>query len=103
MQSKTATLEELCTEFAKGFNDCDDADINAAISVRRHLDVSRKSDLLQISPKNVIKELHPDVKLETGSRVSGGKQGEHGGGAEEELPSEMMYEQCMERTKTFAN
>ena len=75
IQPKIATLERLYIEFAKGFNESDDADIKGAIAGLKHMttvgyfDVFKKSDLLRILPDNVIKDLRrsPDVKLETNS------------------------------------
>ena len=76
IQPKIATLERLYIEFAKGFNESDDADIKGAIAGLKHMttvgyfDVFKKSDLLRILPDNVIKDLgrSPDVKLAAGER-----------------------------------
>ena len=53
IQPKIATLERLYIEFAKGFNESDDADIKGAIGGLKHMttvgyfDVFKKSDLLR--------------------------------------------------------
>jgi len=66
------TPQRLYIEYAKGFNESNDMDIKKVIKGLEgmvtigYFDVSKKSDLLRISPDSVLKDLKksPDIKLE---------------------------------------
>eukprot|EP00974_Lingulodinium_polyedra_P030049 2894450-Lingulodinium_polyedra.AAC.1 len=63
VQPKIATLQTLYIEYAKGFNEGNDADIKRVIEglesmpTTGYFDVFKKFDLLRILPDSVLKDL----------------------------------------------
>ena len=62
VRPKIATLERLYIEYAKGFNEREDADAKTAKGKLGHMntlgyfDVFKKADLLRILPESVLKD-----------------------------------------------